>query len=454
MASVWLSDKKVKPSLEGRGLYPHIVADKLTKDVVVAEGAPEAVTAHPSEQNIKPQIQANVICDQTLKKLWLPDEYSSNVIPTNPTTTGKKERKSELSESDEYYIRDYGPLLSRDQLKEPIRLESHMHQWELKLGGSVCGRPVSINGNIIFVTYDRQLMMVNGDDGSLIKRKDLWNQPIGQLIEHRGGIIVFMRNGTISKHELPSLNKVWTSRLAVQTKKDELDISISGAVLDRDKIYISKHWGNLYVVDAIHGRMLADPGMSYESRINIPAVFYKDWVIYSNVAGEILAFPRDGEKNLKLKIILPSGYATSMIQENGMIYCLTSDRTLYCINLLTQKFLWEKNVKGYGFKSLAFRDGKLYVASGDLYALDAESGKELWVIESDEEWGYCRSAPIIKGDQLIALSCMGKILKCDLKTGEHILEKKFKGEFWNPILLNSDKIYLSNAQGQLFCTLF
>lgn len=384
-------------------------------------------------------------------------EGKTSTRASNPIYTGFKERAAEISEKDEYFLGEYlNKKFPRNQ-PDPIfsKHPDDRIDWKLNLNASVCGKVILSDGHIYFVCYDTQVFKVNAKTGKLVKKTRIWYQPIGNPVEYGDTIIFPQRNGNITAIRKNDLKVVYNSRSAVTKQPGEIDISISGIVLNRDLIYVSKHWGNIYIKDAATGDMLEDPGVPYESRINIPAVAWgTNKFIYSNIAGEVLCFSKDGTKRF-WKDEIKEGYLLSSMIKGDRLFYTTTEKKLGCYDLKGQKTEWEIELKGYGFNSIKVFEGDLVVSAGSLYRIKMD-GKIIWELESKKTFGFSRGAPSINSDKdnIFAAEHEGKLYSIDLKSGKIIESLEMSGEIWNHLENSSGQVFVSNNQRELVSVTF
>ena len=365
--------------------------------------------------------------------------------------TGFKVLKSDLSPSDEIYTKEYTLQPHREALGQPvIELESSGSLWLAHFPSSVCGRVIITPEGLYATTYQQGLYQMNLKDGKVLSQQKLWSQPLGDLYAHQDLVVVPQRNGNISAYSTATLERRWNSRSAVNVSPGEIDISISRISIHPPYLYVSKHWGNLYVLKADSGRMLADPGVPYESRITTPAVVAENTVIYSNVAGELHGFSRNGLER-QWEMSLPKGYATAMIMGSRLLYIATDQRQLIALDLQRREVVWARDLAGHCFQSLAWAQNTLVVGAQHLYAFDGD-GHELWKLHNEGPSGMCRGPAILDADGLFMASQEGEIVQFEplsVARPRQVKAWKLEGEIWNPLAKQGPYLAASNNRGDL-----
>ncbi len=346
------------------------------------------------------------------------EEEIKNLDPAKPAEIikGIKERPSPVLEKDEYYLAEYSnekkeriPPLSETPARSEIR-------WQYRFAGSVSGTPIAIVDTLYFGCYDYQGFAIDLTTGKIKQRQKIFSQAIGSTVYYNGHYIIPQRNGSIQSFNCQTGEIAWNHRSAVHVKKGDIDISISGIRVHKQDIWISKHWGNLYTLDADTGVLKSDPGVHYESRINTLAVPLGENLVYSNVAGELVCFNLAGTQK-QWKHTIEAGYLLSLHSDNKYLYYNTTEKKLICLDPITKKQVWKIDLEGYGYKAIHEANGILYVASKDIYAINKTTGDIIWRHEAETLNGFNR--PLALTDHFIyGTTEEGLVAKIDIQTGQ------------------------------------
>ena len=127
------------------------------------------------------------------------------------------------------------------------------------------------------------------------------------------------------------------------------------------------------------------------------------------------------------------GRNVSVLQ--GRVAAATVDRRVALLDLESGRRLWcqkrkvgvQAGVRMTGSRVLGIGD----LPKGELFCLDAESGRELWSIQLGESWG----APLVREDQVYAAAVSGTVVACSLSTGQRIWERRVAGLVRAPLAL-------------------
>ena len=299
-----------------------------------------------------------------------------------------------------------------------------------------------------FGTYDYQAFAVNAANGEILFRVKTISQPVSTT--HIAGdlFLVPQRNGQVTAFQINNGTLKWNHRSVVEKLEEKIDLSISGISIFGKNFYISKHWGNLYIANVDTGILVKDAGVTYESRINLPAIKTESGVLFSNVAGEIHCFKDSTEEDWDYT--LPKGYATALYKQEQTLYIATTENELIALDLKTRTPKWMRNISGYAFDSIIIEREILFIQAKDLFALNPKTGDLIWRIPSKSEQGFCRGKPIILEDIIIAIEQNGRIIKAQITDG--IIQREFplNETIRSPLSANKSLIFIPTTQKRIY----
>ncbi len=366
------------------------------------------------------------------------------------TPNGTYERKGSIAEEDQYYFDEYTVERIKGPRHKPARVtdERSYIRWKVELGGSVSGVPVLSDGKLYFGCYDYQMLCLDQRTGEMVFQGKTWSQAIGDPYKYGGNIIIAQRNGNITAFDDDTGKRVWNHRMASDTPKDQMDISVSGISVAGGLIYVSKRWGNLYTLSAKNGLIKATPGVHYKSRVNLPAITFKKNVLFCNVAGELLCFDKTG-KQYKWKYVIERGYPTTMKYASGKFLIATSEKEFFAMNSTTKRTLWQIKTAGWAFNALKHYDGTIYLSAGSLYAIDPADGGIFWELPSKGMLGFSRGAPVVENDSIYAAEEEGTLHKIDRKTGRSLKTYSIDGRIHNGIAKSGSLVFVSTTSKEI-----
>lgn len=412
----------------------------------------------PATPEIKPKIgKHNEIINNTNKSEVTKEKKAIEETPKTNTTNndtpiidGKKIRPSAITEKDELYQEEFAEKPELIEINEPalIRPKEPFIQWVLQCGASVAGAVLHSNNKIFFATYDYQAFIANAESGELLLKCRTVSQPVSTPLLFKDLFVVPQRNGQITAFKQSDGKEIWNHRSVVDKPDIKIDLSISCIALLGDKIGISKHWGNLYSINGDNGIMAQDMGVTYESRINLPAIKTDSGVLFSNVAGEIHAFKNDGDEDFSYN--LEKGYPLGMQISNGVLFIITTEKQLIALQLKNKQILWSIELTGVGFDSICINKNTLYLQAKDFYAIDINNGKIIYQTPSKSEMGFCRGTPVIINDSIYAIEQNGRLIKCNLTTGQFEKEYLFNEIVRSPISATANLLVIPTLKKKIY----
>ncbi|MBI4202361.1 MAG: PQQ-binding-like beta-propeller repeat protein [Chloroflexi bacterium] len=112
--------------------------------------------------------------------------------------------------------------------------------------------------------------------------------------------------------------------------------------------------------------------------------------------------------------------------------------------------VWDVRLKNELIYADMATDGKhIFVATydGNLYALDAKSGKQAWKVKGV---GRLQASPIVSGDTVILPASPGQLVGFDVATGEERWRHEVEGNFTASAVLAGGTLYLPTEEGYLY----
>jgi outer membrane protein assembly factor BamB len=140
---------------------------------------------------------------------------------------------------------------------------------------------------------------------------------------------------------------------------------------------------------------------------------------------------------------------SSAVVRGEKVYVGCKDRKFYCIDLATGNAIWKEVAQG-AFDGVAVFAGDLVVAGGQdafVYVWNAETGKEVWSFESDDEIHAAANVwtdPDSKSQHIIIGSYVHNLYSLDAKTGK----KEWSAETGNNMVFGAcdNTVYIHDAR--------
>ncbi|HEY0070712.1 MAG TPA: PQQ-binding-like beta-propeller repeat protein, partial [Chloroflexia bacterium] len=130
---------------------------------------------------------------------------------------------------------------------------------------------------------------------------------------------------------------------------------------------------------------------------------------------------------------------------NGALYFASQEGTVYAVDMASGAEEWRFAAGGNTIDPLAYSDGLLYVASGtSLYALDANSGEQVWVVKRGDWFG-----PLVSGGVVYAANDDLNLYALDAETGAEVWKAPTGARPSSPAALAEGIIYSGTTANQL-----
>jgi len=403
-----------------------------------------------TSESIKPATETKKNTEITKENIAPVASPAATPIMEPKIEDGIKERKTAVTLKDELYTEEF--VLNReDSISiEPIlvRPKENFVNWALQFSASVAGSILAKNDNLYFATYDYQAFKVKMDTGEILVKQKTTSQPVSSTLAYNSLFLVPQRNGQVTAYSIIDGKEIWNHRSVVDKPTTEIDLSISCIAVYGNNFYVSKFWGNLYIASADTGVLNQEVGVSYESRINLPAVKLDDGILFCNVAGELHCFNDEGKE--KWNYTIPKGYPLSLHLIKDILFIATTEKELIALNMKDRSILWSKELAGYAFDSITSASGVLYIQAKDIYAIDPNTSKTLWQISSKSPEGFCRGPIAFAENTLFATEQTGRLINANLPNGNLIKEFDCKETIRNPLTLSGDTLFISTTQKRIY----
>ncbi len=247
-------------------------------------------------------------------------------------------------------------------------------------------------------------------------------------------------------------------------------------------VYVGSDDGNLYALNMRNGSLAWK--FSTGDRIRSTPAFYNNTIFFLSYDGIFYAvdaptgapkwsFKTAGEQQYKapgIHGLLPADqiisddwdiYQSSPAIANGHIYFGSGDGNVYALDAMTGNELWRFKTGDVVHSSPAVNDGMIFIGSWDrnMYALDASSGKEIWRFTTGSDTIYhnqigIQGSPLIS-DSLLYFGCRDSHIYCLNKyTGHEKWRFDAKGSWViaTPTLLDN-KLYAATSDSHRFLIL-
>jgi outer membrane protein assembly factor BamB len=279
---------------------------------------------------------------------------------------------------------------SDDHFFYAVDIATHQLMWKFETGDLVRSRPAAADGLVYFTSDDNYLYALEAQTG-----KEVWRFDMGKGLHPRGALEVrwdYMQSSPAIAEGIVYVGSANPNFYAVDARtgqekwrfKASFYVRSSPAVVD-GVVYFGDWDRNVYALDAQTGqeKWSFDTGSSV-----VPSPTVVDGVVYIGSKAPCV-FALDAQSGQKIWCFpYPASIAwveSSAAVADGVVYVGSSDwRRLNAIDAATGQLKWYIPTKGFPWCSPAVADGVVYIGAtgGYFYAVDAETGQELWRVET------------------------------------------------------------------------
>lgn len=293
---------------------------------------------------------------------------------------------------------------------------------------------VDIQRDSAYVAYNAHIYAVNLDNGA-----ERWRYPqkadakitffAPPVLTEDGQLLAGGYDGVLYSLNADNGSELWKVAVAEQriiaspyVGGDEILVPSADGVL-----YAVSHQGDLLwkFSDSLHG-LWGTPVVN-EGRVYLPALDHHVYVLdQSNGQLEWVSEELGG-----IVVTQP------LVAAQGLLIVGTiATQTPELIALSTQEdgaIVWRFSTSAWIWSQPAWYEGILYFGdlSGAVYAIQAEDGKEVWRLKTDEDpKGGIVGTPWVAGDTIYVVTLAGKLFAIDRLSGNVRWNKSFEGKFY------------------------
>lgn len=190
-------------------------------------------------------------------------------------------------------------------------------------------------------------------------------------------------------------------------------------------------------------------------------VIYKNSVVVGNSIDGLVSYNL-ADKNVNWRVNIPYGVEAGAATVKDRLFVGSNHGKMYSINLTNGDIIWTFDSKSELVSEPLLYEGVLYFVSGSqtLYALDASSGKQLWIHSRQDTTSLITirggSKPSISDDVIYVGFSDGALVALNSKTGTAQWEislnrnTKFKDIDASPVI-DGDYIYVNSYDDKVYC---
>jgi outer membrane protein assembly factor BamB len=199
--------------------------------------------------------------------------------------------------------------------------------------------------------------------------------------------------------------------------------------------------------------------LGYRRMNRMAPIVLEKLIIQANAIDGIMAFDRtSGQQAWRLD--LENGVEGGAAVVGDRLYFGSSDGQFYCVNVTNGRVLWTFPVRAETLSAPTIDGGVVYFQNGAdvVFALDAESGKQLWLYNRQATSNFSIRAstrPVVDGDRVFVGFSDGFLVALKKRDGSLAWERKlgktgrFRDVDSTPVI-DGDSLYVASFDGSLY----
>jgi len=383
------------------------------------------------------------------------DRYSDPLFIPGPDSTAEhitytKEEKEKIDfvktaiDPSEYGKKPEKGIRRIPQAEIPIE---EAVRWKVRLGGSVCGKPIVCRNSLYIACSDFQVISLKKETGEVISRSKTWSQPIQSPILGRGLLYVVQDKGNISAFSISSGKRVWNHRLRnFFDKKTRSPLDAFGVTVYRDSVFVSIPKSGLYVLSGGKGTIKKIIEIGFPNS-NYPPEIRGSRAYFTAENGNTVCMDWSKKETVWTEPGI-SGETMFLTYKQGKLYTGTNSGQIYKINAETGKTEWEVSVDGVPQNEICFDKRNVYITSDYLYSIDIGSGTINWKFPEDK-LAFARGAPVEDSKSVFIATQGGVIYRVDKKAGLPVKKYEVNAQIRNPIAIDESLVFVSTTNKEI-----
>jgi len=275
-----------------------------------------------------------------------------------------------------------------------------------------------------------------------------------ELLDPAGGSITRQRLGDeVSAPPVVTADRLyaaaWDGRLTAISRTGRPILSfptkaeITAAPLVGELVYLAGRDGFLYALD---GSGSLRWGFQAGGNLAASPTLYRGLLFTASEEGWLYAL-EPGKGHLRYKV--ETGPVHTVIPaRSGLLYIPTWDGEIHAFDPLAREVRWSYDLEGELWGAPAVDETRVYASSwaGKLYALDAQTGDEVWALEV----GKVTGALSLAHGMLYLGTEEGRVLAVEARTGRMAFEATGLGPIQAPPLPYRGALYVATLAGKLY----
>jgi len=334
-------------------------------------------------------------------------------------------------------------------------------KWQFKTGASVRSSPTFAQGMVYAGSADGTLYCLHAATG-----KKIWSFNAGSAIHSSPAVTAGKVIFTDKKNRLYALQKttgvkIWQSDLQPdQPYAWGFDYYQSSPLVQAGTIYVGSGSGAVYALNEVDGKIKWR--FASASLVRSSPTLYQNTLYFGDLSGKVYALnAQTGQKKWQFSTTgdtirnepLGNDYKAVMASvaiKDNIAVVGGRDGFLYAIDTQSGKEIWRRNYNGsWVISSVAIKDSLVVSGTSDgrvIHAFNLYSGREKWAYKTNTiVW----SSPIIVGNTVVGVVNDGFIHCIDLLTGKEKSRYCFGDRVFSSPSFADGVIYVGNDDGHI-----
>lgn len=244
----------------------------------------------------------------------------------------------------------------------------------------------------------------------------------------------------------------------------------SSPAINGAKLFFANNDQALFALDAASGKLLwkydFDRNRSYDWGFDYyysSPTLVNNFIVIGASDGNVYKISQDGK--LAWRFPAQGRVRSTPAVDGSTVYVGDTEGVLYALDLITGKEKWRFLTVGNGLKNEDFgfdrraiissptiKDNSVFVGCRDgfFYAVNKDSGKELWRVDHEVSWVI--SSLAVKDTIVVTGTSDGRFVQAvNSNTGRQIWKTKTSSIVWSSPVIYNDKVYIGSGEGVLYC---
>lgn len=334
-------------------------------------------------------------------------------------------------------------------------IEHSQYEWVFETDGAVLSGAVTEEERVYFTSDSGILYCLDRYSGDLLFKYESGTDRASTPVIYKSNIIYLNGDGDLLVINKDNGELIKSINLGKTSRKDEWDYFLSEPLIAEDYIYAGAGNKGVYKIDADS----LDIAWEYKTSraVHNKAIIIKDKVIFGDMGGKNYCLNKDSGDliwEMKTDDSVMGSYAYS----NDLLFLGSRDTNTYAISINNGNKVWNYDHGHSWIMSTPVVDGDLlYVGGSDNFVVQAfnkETGEEVWSTNSSVN---IATRPVVKGDLIYftagdSYNTYGKgaLFVLDKYTGEMVYRFNTTSTFSSPSIVDN-LAYFGTKKGEFYC---